>query len=503
MGSQLFRGCVSKFQANYQCVSPLSDENTPRNRWWCVTANGIPFGTTQDPIQLYRIFKKARRDPTDTIIQCDAGIALWRQDCEVRITTHSGEFLRPLLVSNDVPKYPIQSYYAKESLAACAEIFLGSMKNEQVPQGSSQTTSPDTQSADSIRDHSTMDFHSTLKDGSVLLCGSLHGTWNKLIQSGAIEYVTKAEECTLCTVSEFASSSTFPRKYIEQDHNISNSIVYTHCEIHPQASMFGLSASSIPFAHRNQSPRVLYGSAMSKQALGAPLKSPWLGTRGSELAQVHFPVTKTLVNHCLMKSQNVLGTYVQNVVIAILPFAGYNQEDSYVISRGAVERGLFMNVTYSIQRAHEGQLGSNRIEFGSAQTDSPDNVGSRPIDSYDRDGILRKGQVINGGDVLVHRYLKSRNLVPVPEATSGQRKYNSQSKVAPHHVRWRAGEIEKGRMDELIEWKTSNGGRTVRIRIAQVQEIGIGDKVSSRHGQKGYHIKNHPRRRYAIHRKWS
>ena len=491
LSSPFFNQLIRPLASNTARESPFPrlDKNTGR-RIWVILANGVPFATTVYPLRVYAQFKEVRSSPDICHIRCDSGISIWRQDSEIRISTHSGEFLRPLVRVNKQDSRGAISFGARSSIQHIARAILDRKHTH-----SFHDSKRDGRVRPEISDPTTFEMEDLTRgrlisaERSVQLCGRKGGLWNALIQTGAIEYVTKSEECTMCTVSEFIDGVHDRAK---NDKSMKNGFVrYTHCEIHPQASIFGLSASSIPFAHRNQSPRVLYGSAMSKQALGAPLRSPWLGTRGSELCQVHRPITNTLVLNALSKTTGLLGTYVQNVVIAILPFAGYNQEDSYVISRGAVERGLFMNVTYSIQRAHEGQLGSNRIEFGMSSNGKPKPQKSSTSDRervdkvYGSDGILKKRQTIRGGDVLVHRHLKSRNLVPVPGASSGQRKYDSQSHVVPHHVRWKAGDIETGRMDGRIEWKTSNGGRTVRLRMAQVQEIGIGDKVSSRHGQKG------------------
>ena len=87
----------------------------------------------------------------------------------------------------------------------------------------------------------------------------------------------------------------------------------------PRVHMLGHAASLIPFAQHNQSPRVSYYSAMSKQAMAPPRPG--------------VPCKHTL---CASQS-SLVGPRSEagaNVVIAILPL-GYNIEDALVFSRGA------------------------------------------------------------------------------------------------------------------------------------------------------------------------
>ena len=100
----------------------------------------------------------------------------------------------------------------------------------------------------------------------------------------------------------------------------------------PTKHMLGLAASMIPFAQHNQSPRISYYSAMSKQALALP--NPAMPTKH----------TLCYAQEALVTPRNQAGI---NVVIAILPL-GYNIEDALVFSRGAIDRGLFRSLCTTV-----------------------------------------------------------------------------------------------------------------------------------------------------------
>ncbi len=100
----------------------------------------------------------------------------------------------------------------------------------------------------------------------------------------------------------------------------------------PRKHMLGYAASRIPFAQHNQSPRVSYYSAMSKQAMSLP--------------RPDAPTKHTLCygQKSLVGPESQAGL---NVVIAIMPL-GYNIEDALVFNKAAVDRGLFRSETHGV-----------------------------------------------------------------------------------------------------------------------------------------------------------
>ncbi len=109
--------------------------------------------------------------------------------------------------------------------------------------------------------------------------------------------------------------------------------------VDPKRDMLGHAASLIPFAQHNQSPRVSYYSAMSKQAMQLPVPDR--------------PTKHVLcyAQESLVSPRSVAGI---NVVIAILPL-GYNIEDALVFSKGAIDRGLFRSLCNTVSFMEPGE----------------------------------------------------------------------------------------------------------------------------------------------------
>ena len=137
--------------------------------------------------------------------------------------------------------------------------------------------------------------------------------WTLLVQHGVVEYIDKEEERELCIAVTLDDVRKEPTKY-------------THMELLPSA-ILGTCASLIPFSERNQAPRNTYQSAMMKQAIAMINTVP--ETRFDPHIHTPFytqyPITKTLYDDVSQCKDLSVGC---NVVVAIMSYTGYNQEDS-------------------------------------------------------------------------------------------------------------------------------------------------------------------------------
>ena len=161
-------------------------------------------------------------------------------------------------------------------------------------------------------------------------------TFSDLVENRLIEYVS-AEEEEYCMIGKDLKTM----KASIADHSCTT---YTHCEIHP-AMILGVCASIIPFPDHNQSPRNTYQSAMGKQAMGVYVSNfrQRMDTTAHVLSYPQRPLVTTKAMTYLKFKELPAGC---NVVVAICCYSGYNQEDSLIVNRSAIERGLFRSIFY-------------------------------------------------------------------------------------------------------------------------------------------------------------
>jgi len=243
---------------------------------------------------------------------------------------------------------------------------------------------------------------------------------------------------------------------------------YTHCEI--SASMIlGVVASCIPFAHHNQSPRNTYQSAMGKQAIG--IHSTNFNNRFDTFSHVlNYPQnplisTKYLEHFNLNKLPNGI-----NVVVAIMSYGGYNQEDSVLINKGAIDRGLFTSTFYRCYREEEkkNQLTGEEDIFCKPVLDEVLFPKHKNYDNLEEDGFVKPNTFVSDNDIIIGKIMPIKNNIYNYRDTSINVKNN-----------------ENGYVDKNYINTNGDGFKFCKVRIRSTRVPEIGDKFSSRHGQKG------------------
>ena len=161
-------------------------------------------------------------------------------------------------------------------------------------------------------------------------------TFSDLVDNRFIELVSAEEEeyCMIAMDLRTMKASIANR----------SCTTYTHCEIHP-SMILGVCASIIPFPDHNQSPRNTYQSAMGKQAMGVYVSNyrQRMDTTAHVLSYPQRPLVTTKAMTYLRFKELPAGC---NCVVAICCYSGYNQEDSLIVNRSAIERGLFRSIFY-------------------------------------------------------------------------------------------------------------------------------------------------------------
>ncbi|MDR1774911.1 MAG: DNA-directed RNA polymerase subunit beta [Actinomycetes bacterium] len=179
----------------------------------------------------------------------------------------------------------------------------------------------------------------------------------------------------------------------------------------------------------------------------------------------------------------------QNLLVAFMPWEGYNYEDAIILSERVVRDDLLTSIhikEYETE-ARETKLGPEEI------TREIPNVGEDMLSNLDENGIIRIGTEVNPGDILVGKVTpKGESGEPTAEERLlrqifGEKAHDvrDSSLKVPHGVSGRiieVQEVESGQ--EGVELKRGVN-KLVRVFVAQKRKIQEGDKLAGRHGNKG------------------
>jgi DNA-directed RNA polymerase II subunit RPB2 len=309
-----------------------------------------------------------------------------------------------------------------------------------------------------------------LKDTTGTLTKQIHAikTWDEVLlwetPSGKnlVEYVDPGES---------------ERCFIAMQHeDVLTKLDSTHAEIHPSV-MLGTIASTIPFPDHNQSPRNAYQSAMGKQAMGIYAFN--FRERFDAMAHILCYPTVPLVSPHMGKfygAQTMLSG--QNIVVAIATYGGYNQEDSIMINKASLDRGLFRSIFY---RTYKDEEKKNQSSGEEERFCKPDPALSKQMrhGNYNKlaaDGFVPENTFVNNEDILIGKVVPLR--VPTGMVLpTGSKQFRDVSRTMRNN--------ETGWVDKIFKNRNGEGYSFVKIRMRQDRIPEVGDKFSSRHGQKG------------------
>lgn len=250
----------------------------------------------------------------------------------------------------------------------------------------------------------------------------------------------------------------------------------THCEIHPCTAL-GTIVSMIPFPDHNQSPRNAYQAAMGKQAMGMHALNfrERFDAMGHLLCYPEIPMVSPFMSKFYGAQSMPTGS---NIIVAIMTYTGYNQEDSNMINRAALDRGRYRSIFYRTYKDEERKNQSSGEEEKFCKPDAvlTKHMKNANYDKLGEDGFIPENTYVTPDDVLIGKVVPLR----VPTGTVlpvGAKNCRDVSKTARNN--------ESGYVDRIYKNRNGEGYSFVKIRMRQDRVPEIGDKFSSRHGQKG------------------
>jgi DNA-directed RNA polymerase II subunit RPB2 len=294
-----------------------------------------------------------------------------------------------------------------------------------------------------------------------LVAGDL--TWNDLLTScrldeSVIEYIDPEEQ----NYAMIAMKSK--RDPVEA--------AYTHCEIHP-STIFGILASCIPFPEHNQAPRNTYQTAMAKQAMGVYATN--FDKRMDKTAYVlntpGRPLVETRVMNFLHLNQIPSGCQIH---VAIMTHTGYNQEDSVLINKAAIDRGLFLATIYHTEKDEDKNIIRDEIIRCKPDKTKTKGIKFGNYEKLNAQGFIPENSLVENRDVIIAK------TIPIKENRNDPTKlmkYEDQSKT------FRT--TEETYVDANYTGRNGDGYNFAKVRVRILRKPVMGDKVSSRHGQKG------------------
>ena len=242
----------------------------------------------------------------------------------------------------------------------------------------------------------------------------------------------------------------------------------SHMEIHP-CTIISVVNGMIPFANFNQSPRNQLSCSQSKQGVG--MYATNFFNRYDNAANImcygEAPLVRTISYDMLGAGQMPYGT---NLIMGIMAFNGYNQDDGIVFNEDAFQRGMFRNINYRCYETFEEvdrQAGTTSTVANPARVHQwTDLKPGRDYTKLDDRGIIKVGEFVDEDTVLVGKYIQDK---------SGKIKDASLTAQV-----WTSGRVES-----VVITVSNQGLLLVKVRITQDRIPELGDKFSTRHGQKG------------------
>ncbi|KAI5838980.1 hypothetical protein DFP73DRAFT_484657 [Morchella snyderi] len=267
------------------------------------------------------------------------------------------------------------------------------------------------------------------------------------------------------------------------EHEITEST--THLEIEP-FTILGAVAGLIPYPHHNQSPRNTYQCAMGKQAIGAIAYNQFLRIDTLLYLMVYpqQPMVKTRTIELIQYDKLPAG---QSAIVAVMSYSGYDIEDALVLNRASLDRGfgrcqVFRKYSTTLKKYQNGtvdRIGDIKRE-PSRDPDTPDEM--VPIKKHaalQADGLAAVGEKISAGEVYVNKQVPTNTSnaptllndgPPLDEYKDAPMTY----KLADHAY-----------VDKILISTAESEQTLIKVLTRQTRRPELGDKFSSRHGQKG------------------
>lgn len=237
---------------------------------------------------------------------------------------------------------------------------------------------------------------------------------------------------------------------------------YSHCEIHPSL-LVGIIATNIPFCNHNQGPRNVFQYAQGRQAMCIYASN---FRNRLDISYILYHPQKPLVNTRTSKYMyNDVLCPGENVVVAFSVYTGMNQEDSIVINKASIDRGMFRSSSY---KKYQSIIQKNQATSQDDQFMKPDptRVSGMRHGSYDKlndKGYIPEETTIVDGDILIGK------VTPMQPAPNNPKVFKDSSESYRSHI---PGVVDK----VFTDIYNADGYEMRKMRVRSERIPNIGDK---------------------------
>ena len=438
-------------------VIPIEFYNLPLNRNITkIFVNNTWFGITNDPINITRILKTYRRNAFINIL---TSISWNTSNNEIKIFTETGRAVRPLIIVKNGEANIFKNKYNNWFDMIIGKNYPLDDKNEEI-------------------------YYKNYYINPLTLSNFRNKNLNEVVE------LLEKDEATIEYIDAQESDTSFISMY---KHEINN--FHTHLEIHP-STMISVVSGNIPMCNHNAAARNLFHAAQTKQAIG--IYATNFKKRFDTFGFIqHYP-QRPIINtrHAQYTGSDYMANGV-NLIVAIMTYTGYNQEDSLIINRNSIQKGLFHLSYYKSITATAKKISEfERIRFGNPNNfylindiDKKNKIKVQGIkratyELLDDRGFAKIGSYIPRGQkaVVIGMILEKE---VIKEINNGV--FTEQIKETTYtDISITSDDSYYGYIDDIYyDTKTGNDDEICKIKFLKIKIPEFGDKHSSRHGQKG------------------
>lgn len=269
----------------------------------------------------------------------------------------------------------------------------------------------------------------------------------------------------------------------------------SHIEYSP-THVLSLLANLTPFSDYNQSPRNMYQCQMSKQTMGTPSTALQHRTDNKlyRLQTGQTPIVRPDLHNTYGMDGYPNGT---NAIVAVISYTGYDMEDAMILNKSAHERGFGHGSIYKSHivdlktvRGDKGSGGTPEVHFGLGPDVRKDDEKWATVDT---DGLPHIGTRVQSGSILAAYYDRTAGKTKAEKYKGDEIAYIDEVRLIGACHRRRFCQLNRKLTRSPAGDDTTDGeAKKLHIKLRVPRSPVIGDKFSSRHGQKGVCSQKYP-----------